>query len=172
MNRAFRKYVSILSIVLLFFVFTNSVFATTTNVVNTNNNTVMQQNQNTNTNIDKNDTLIQPQQNKQVLPEKQKGELLKMKELNRTELEKYQAQYKNNKFYGYVAYILNIARILSIPFFVLGILISVVYQFMIGLKKRDMVNRGRGMRITFVIGFIIFQVLPLLFAIVIKFWGN
>ena len=107
-----------------------------------------------------------------ALPTKQKTELLNMKENTRTTLQKYQERYKNNAVYGFIAYILNVVRLASIPFFIIGILISVVYEYIIGMKRREMVRKGRGMRITMGSLFVTAQVLPLIFVIVINFWGN
>lgn len=108
----------------------------------------------------------------EALPTKQKTELLNLKEQSRTALEKYKEKYKNNYVYGVIAYVLNAVRLASVPFFVIGILISVVYEYIIGMKRREMVRKGRGMRITMGSVFVTLQVLPLIFAIVIKFWGN
>ncbi len=119
----------------------------------------------------------QQEQNKTVkgdgaLPEKQKTELLNLKETSRTSLEKYKAKFKNNAIYGTIGYILNIVRLTSIPFFVIGILISIVYEYIVGMKRREMVRKGRGLRITMISIFVVAQILPLIFVIVIKFWGN
>lgn len=108
----------------------------------------------------------------EALPTKQKTELLKMKSKSRDSLEKYKQKYKNNVIYGTIAYVLNIARLASVPVFVVGYLVSIVYEFIVGMKRREMVRKGRGMRITLVSAFVMAQVLPLIFAIVIKFWGN
>lgn len=108
----------------------------------------------------------------EALPEKQKTELLKLKDQSRDSLTKYKEKYKNNVVYGTIAYVLNIVRLASVPFFVIGYLISIVYEFIVGMKRREMVRKGRGMRITLGSAFIMAQVLPLVFAIVIKFWGN
>ena len=108
----------------------------------------------------------------EALPVKQKTELLKMKDESRDQLSKYIAKYKNNTVYGTIAYILNTVRLVAVPFFIVGYLISIVYEFIVGMKRREMVRKGRGMRITLVSAFVMAQLLPLIFAIVIKFWGN
>lgn len=108
----------------------------------------------------------------EALPFKQKTELLKMKDDSRDQLTKYIEKYKNNVIYGTIAYVLNIVRLSAVPFFVVGYLISIVYEFIVGMKRREMVRKGRGMRITLVSAFVMAQLLPLIFAIVIKFWGN
>lgn len=108
----------------------------------------------------------------EALPTKQKTELLKMKNDSRTALAKYKEKYKNNAVYGIIAYILNMLRLASVPIFIVGYLISIVYEFIVGMKRREMVRKGRGMRITLGSAFVMAQILPLIFAIVIKFWGN
>ncbi len=108
----------------------------------------------------------------EALPSKQKTELFKIKEQSRDALTKSKEKYKNNAVYGTIAYILDIVRLTSLPFFVVGYLISIVYEFIVGMKRREMVRKGRGMRITMVSAFVMAQIMPLIFAIVIKFWGN
>ena len=146
-----------------------------------NYNNDLNQNQNYNQNIQSNqENNVQNTNNVDLknvegdaaLPSKQKTELLTMKEKSRTSLAKYQEKYKNNLIYGTIAYILNVFRLASIPIFIVGYLITIVYEFIVGMKRREMVRKGRGMRITLVSAFAMAQVLPLIFAIVIKFWGN
>lgn len=128
-------------------------------------------NESTNTKINVETSNDQNGKKTEVIPDKQKNELLDIKNQSRTQLDRYNEQYNNNKLYGTIAYVLSLARQFSIPVFIIGILLSVVYEFIIGLKKREMVNKGRGLRITLGVAFVIFQTLPLIFSIVIKFWG-
>ena len=108
----------------------------------------------------------------EALPSKQKTELFKIQEQSRDALTKSKEKYKNNAVYGTIAYVLNIVRLISVPFVVVGYLISIVYEFIVGMKRREMVRKGRGMRITILSTFVMAQILPLIFAVVIKFWGN
>lgn len=72
--------------------------------------------------------------------------------------------------YGLVAYILNMVRIYSIPFCFIGIAIGSIYQYVIGIRKLDIRDRGFYLIITFVTILAICQVLPLIFAIVVNGW--
>lgn len=69
--------------------------------------------------------------------------------------------------YGLTAYVLDKVRIFSIPLVFLGVAISAIYQYVIGLKRLDTRNIGfNGMIAMITIG-IICQILPLIFAIVV-----
>ena len=65
--------------------------------------------------------------------------------------------------------ILNVLRIYSIPFCFLGIAISAIYQYVIGIRKLDTQEKGLVMMISFITILVICQILPLAFAIVVKF---
>ena len=71
--------------------------------------------------------------------------------------------------YGTVAYILNLVRIYSIPLCFLGIVIGVIHQYVIGIRKMDTLTKGMGLVVTFVTLLIICQILPLAFAVFVKF---
>ena len=83
-------------------------------------------------------------------------------------LEDYKEKYGSDA-YGIAAYVLNIIRIYSIPFCFLGIAISAIYQYVIGIRKLDTQEKGLVMMVTFITLLVICQVLPLAFAIVVKF---
>ena len=83
-------------------------------------------------------------------------------------LEDYKEKYGSDA-YGLVAYILNIIRIYSIPFCFLGIAIGAMHQYVIGIRKLDTLEKGMGLMVTFVTLLIVCQVLPLAFAMFIKF---
>ena len=61
--------------------------------------------------------------------------------------------------YGVTAYILNTVRIYSIPFCFVGIVIGSIYQYMLGIRKLDLRDKGFGLIITFVTILLICQVL-------------
>ena len=63
-------------------------------------------------------------------------------------------------------------RIFSIPFCFLGIVISAIYQYVIGIRKLDVRYKGFYTMIAFITLFVIAQVLPLVFVIVIKGFGR
>lgn len=97
------------------------------------------------------------------------GELQQIKEKSTKELQDYKDRYGSDA-YGLTAYILDKIRIYSIPICFIGIAIGSIYQYVIGIRKLDVRDRGFGVVIAFVTVLIICQVLPLIFAIVIKGW--
>lgn len=95
--------------------------------------------------------------------------LVKMKDKELKTLQDYQESY-GNETYGLAAYILNIIRIYSIPFGFVGIAISGIYRYVIGIRKLDVRDKGFGAMIGIITVMVICQVLPLIFAIVVKGW--
>ena len=51
----------------------------------------------------------------------------------------------------------------------LGIAISAIYQYVIGIRKLDTQEKGLVMMVSFITILVICQILPLAFAIVVKF---
>ena len=84
-------------------------------------------------------------------------------------LEDYQVAYGDNT-YGLVAYILNIVRIYSIPFGFVGIVLAAIYRYVIGIRKLDVQDKGFGVLVAIITVMVICQVLPLIFAIVVRGW--
>ena len=103
-----------------------------------------------------------------VIDSKTESRLVEIKENELKTIEDYQAQY-GSEAYGFVAYILNIVRIWSIPLCFLGIAIGSIHKSIIGIRKLDTLEKGRGLVVTFVTILIICQILPLVFAVVVKF---
>lgn len=103
-----------------------------------------------------------------VLDKNVESQLVQLKENEAKTLEDYQAKY-GSESYGFVAYILNIVRIWSIPLCFLGIAIGSIHKSIIGIRKLDTLEKGRGLVVTFVTILIICQILPLVFAVVVKF---
>ena len=95
--------------------------------------------------------------------------LVELKDKALKSLEDYQAAYGNDT-YGLAAYLLNIVRIYSIPFGFIGIVIAAIYRYVIGIRKLDVRDKGFGAMIGIVTMLIICQILPLIFAIVVKGW--
>ena len=95
--------------------------------------------------------------------------LVQMKDRELETLQDYQEQYGDDT-YGLVAYILNIIRVYSIPFGFLGIAVSGIYRYIIGIRKLDVRDKGFGAMIGIITAMVICQVLPLVFAIVVKGW--
>ncbi len=96
-------------------------------------------------------------------------ELQEIKEGVGSNLKEYVAQYGSYP-YGVAAYILNTVRIYSIPFCFVGIAVGSIYQYMIGIRKLDVRDKGFALIITFVTILLICQVLPLIFTIVVNGW--
>jgi len=97
------------------------------------------------------------------------GELVQIKEKEKKEIEDFNEAYGSTS-YGMTAYILNKVRLYSIPFCFIGIAIGAIYQYVIGIRKLDTRDKGFALVIGFVTLLIICQVLPLIFAIVVKGW--
>lgn len=105
----------------------------------------------------------------EVLNSEQATELVKIKESSRDKLAEYVEKYGSTP-YGVAAYILNIVRIYSIPFCFIGIAIGSIFQYVLGIRKLDVKDRGLVLIMTFVTILLICQVLPLIFAIVVNGW--
>lgn len=103
-----------------------------------------------------------------AIDEKTESKIVEIKETQTKSLEDYKEKYGSDA-YGLVAYILNIIRIYSIPFCFLGIAIGAIHQYVIGIRKLDTLEKGMGLVVTFVVLLIICQVLPLAFAMFVKF---
>lgn len=105
----------------------------------------------------------------EILNSRQSTELLELKESTKGKLAEYIEKYGSTP-YGLVAYGLNALRIYSIPFCFIGIAIGSIYQYVIGIRKLDVRDKGFNLIITFVTILLICQVLPLVFAIVVNGW--
>ena len=103
-----------------------------------------------------------------AIDDQTESKLVEIKETQTKSLEDYREKYGSDA-YGLVAYILNIVRIYSIPFCFLGIAIGAIHQYIIGIRKLDTLEKGMGLIVTFVTLLIICQVLPLAFAMFVKF---
>ena len=96
------------------------------------------------------------------------SQLIEIKQDGEKSLADYQEQYGSDT-YGFVAFILNIIRIYSIPLCFLGIAIGAIHQYIIGIQKLDTQEKGLGLIVSFITILIICQILPLAFAIIVKF---
>lgn len=103
-----------------------------------------------------------------VLDNETESQLVQIKEEAANSLEDYQQKYGSDA-YGLVAYILNLVRIYSIPFCFLGIAIGAIHKYVIGIRKLDTLEKGMGLMVTFITILIICQILPLAFAVFVKF---
>ena len=105
----------------------------------------------------------------EVLKSDQATELLEIKQTAKSTLDDYIDKYGSRPF-GVAAYILNGIRIYSIPFCFVGIAIGAVYQYVLGIRKLDVQEKGLAMIASFVTILLICQVLPFIFAIVVNGW--
>jgi hypothetical protein len=99
------------------------------------------------------------------------GQIIEIKEKQLNELNDYVEAY-GSEAYGLTAYILNKVRIYSIPLCFIGIAVGAIWQYVIGIRKLDVHDRGLFLIVSFVTIFVICQVLPLVFAIVVKGFRN
>ena len=97
------------------------------------------------------------------------SELIELKDEIKTKKDEYVQRY-GSESYGITAYILNIVRIYSIPFCFIGIVIGALYQYVMGTRRLDMRHKGFALIVAFITILVICQVLPLIFAIVVKGW--
>lgn len=106
---------------------------------------------------------------KNVLETDTAGQLIQIKDKEEKEMKDYVELY-GTEAYGMTAYILNKVRLYSIPFCFIGIAVGAIYQYVIGIRKLDVRDKGFGLIITFVTIFVICQVLPLIFTVVVRGW--
>lgn len=97
------------------------------------------------------------------------GKIIEIKDKEIKTLQDYREAYGSDS-YGLTAFLLNKVRIYSIPCGFVTIIIGAIYQYIIGLKKLDTRDKGFGLIIASVTLIVICQVLPLVFAIVVKGW--
>lgn len=107
--------------------------------------------------------------NTNIISKETESKLVQIKDKELKSIEDYKKAYGSDS-YGYTAYILNKVRTYSIPFCFIGVAVGAIYQYVIGIRKIDIRDRGFMLIIGFVTIFVICQVLPLIFAIVVKSW--
>lgn len=71
----------------------------------------------------------------------------------------------NDAVYGKVAYYLEVAQKYSLPICFIGIAIGSFNFLIVGNKKLDKKEQGYGWIVGFVIGLVVFNVMPLVFAL-------
>lgn len=107
----------------------------------------------------------------EVISNETKSKLVDLKNQELQSMEDYKEAYGSDS-YGIVAYILNKVRIYSIPFGILGIAISAIYQYVIGIRNLEKHYKGFNTMIAVITVMVICQVLPLVFAIIVKGWRS
>ena len=117
-----------------------------------------------------NDNVLKESTAGQIIEIKEK-QLNELKEKQMNELKDYTESY-GSETYGFTAYLLNKVRIYSIPLCFIGIAVGAIWQYVIGIRKLDVHDRGLFLIVGFVTVFVICQVLPLVFAIVVKGFRN
>ena len=95
------------------------------------------------------------------------GKIIEIKDKELKTLEEYKEAYGSDA-YGLTAFLLSKIRVYSIPFGFVAIIIAAIYQYIIGIKKLDVRDKGFALMIASVTIVVICQVLPLVFAIVVK----
>ena len=108
-------------------------------------------------------------ENNEVLESNNASDFYKIKEDAGGRIEQYSEKY-GSKAYGITALILDTVRIYSIPFCLLGIAVGAIYQYIIGIRRLDIRDKGFNLIIAFVTILVIAQVLQLVFTIVTKGW--
>jgi len=104
-----------------------------------------------------------------ILDKEAESKLVEIKEKELETLEDYKDAYGSDT-YGLTAYILHKVQVYSIPLGFIAIAIGAIYQYVIGIRKLDVRDKGFGLIIASVTVLVICQVLPLVFAIVVKGW--
>ena len=104
----------------------------------------------------------------QVIDNETESKLVEIKENQAKTLEDYKAKYGSDA-YGLVAYILHLLQVYSIPFCFLGLAIGAMRKYVLGIRRLDTLEKGMAIMVTFSVILIICQVLPLAFAVFIRF---
>lgn len=104
-----------------------------------------------------------------IVDENTAGQLIEIKEKELQTLQDYQETYGSDA-YGLTAYILHKVQIYSIPIGFIAIALAAIYQYVIGIRKLDVRDKGFGLMIASITLLVICQVLPLIFAVVVKGW--
>ncbi len=107
----------------------------------------------------------------EILNSETTSKMIEMSEKQKEDLADFVEDY-GSETYGFTAFVLDRVRIFSIPLCFLGITISAIYQYVIGIRKLDVRYKGFYTMIGFITIFVICQVLPLVFVIVIKGFGR
>lgn len=105
----------------------------------------------------------------EIINQETAGQLVKMKTHANKEIQEKIDLY-GSEAYGMTAYILGKIQVYSIPLCFIGIAVGAIFQYVIGIRKLDLRDRGLKLIVAFVTILVICQVLPLIFAIVVRGW--
>ena len=97
------------------------------------------------------------------------SDIIDQKDKVQADIDNYVKTY-GSESYGLTAYVLNIVRVYSIPLCFIGIVVGALYQYVMGTRRLDMRHKGFALIVAFITILVICQVLPLIFAIVVKGW--
>ena len=115
-----------------------------------------------------NTNIVKAAEQTQVIDEKTESQLIEIKENQAKTLEDYKQKYGSDS-YGVVAYILHLIQVYSIPFCFLGLAIGAIRKYVLGIRRLDTLEKGMAVMVAFSVILIICQVLPLAFAVFIRF---
>lgn len=104
-----------------------------------------------------------------IVDKETESKLVELKDKELKTLEDYKVAYGSDT-YGLTAYMLHKVQVYSIPIGFIAIAIGAIYQYVIGIRKLDVRDKGFGLMIASITLLVICQVLPLVFAIVVKGW--
>lgn len=93
--------------------------------------------------------------------------LIEIKDEQLKSLDDHKAKYGSDT-YGMAAYALHLVQVYSIPIGLVGIAFCAIYEYVIGVKRLDIRDRGFNSMIAAITIIIICQILPLIFAVVVK----
>ena len=93
--------------------------------------------------------------------------LLNIKDEQLKSVDDYKAKYGSD-VYGMVAYILHLVQQYSIPLGIVGIAFCAIYEYVIGVKRLDIRDKGFNTMIAVITIIMICQILPLIFTVVVK----
>lgn len=105
----------------------------------------------------------------EIINQETAGQLVKMRTHANKEIQEKIDLY-GSEAYGMTAYILGKIQVYSIPLCFIGIAVGAIFQYVIGIRKLDLRDRGLRLIVAFVTILVICQVLPLIFAIVVRGW--
>ena len=155
----------VLAIILIFSISCTVVNAsdTSTETIRINNTSNVQNNNSINSSINNSN------QTTNTIKAESTEQIIQIKDKEEKKLEDYVKDY-GSETYGLAAYILNKVRLYSIPFGVVGIVFAAIYQYVIGIRKLDVRDKGFNIMIAIITVLVICQILPLIFAIIVKGW--
>ena len=147
-----KKKVTIILAIVILLITTVTVNATEVNTSKNANNTIS------------NNTITNNQLPKE---ESAASTLVDIKDGQLKTIDDYKAKYGSDT-YGMVAYILHLVQVYSIPIGLVGIAFCAIFEYVIGMKRLDIRDKGFNAMIADVTIIIICQSLPLIFAVVVK----